>query len=73
MAIKKVFQDEQGVWEAYWNGKKYGGEKVYVSVRGSGKREFRVSFSPKEGVSFGGFYGSMERAKAALRVLEVIE
>lgn len=74
MAVKKSFQDEQGnQWQAYWNGKKYAGEKVYVTVSGTGKREFRVTFSPADGVDFGGAYGSLDCAKLALRVLEIIE
>jgi hypothetical protein len=74
MAVKKNFQDEQGEWQAYWNGKKYAGDKVYITVSGIGnKREFKCSFSPAEGVSFGGAYGSIDRAKSALRSLDIIQ
>lgn len=67
--LKATFEHQGRTWTAWTNGKVYGQETRYITVS-SDTRQFKVIYSLGKGtIDFGGAYGNMDCARAALRSL----
>ena len=70
---KVTFEYQNRNWSAYWNGKEYAHETVYVTVTPSSNgSSVKINYSPEAGVSVGGTH-SLDFGKTALRALGIIE